>query len=208
MKVIETKVYEFGELSDRAKEKARKWYRESGFHYPWWDASYEDFYTIAGMLGLDIKPGHPNERGRGIQFTGFYCQGDGASFEGVYRSKAGALEEVKAHAPQDEVLHSIAAGLDAAVEGAGTPLRATIKVRGTYCHAYMMEFEFEAPELEEDQPWPREQEEAVIKELRNFANWIYRTLEQEWDYLNSDEQVDESIVANEYTFTAEGKRFG
>ena len=33
-------------------------------------------------------------------------------------------------------------------------------------------------------------------------------LGKEWDYLNSDEQVDESIIANEYTFTADGERFG
>ena len=38
--------------------------------------------------------------------------------------------------------------------------------------------------------------------------WIYRTLESEYDYQNADEQVDENIEANEYTFTAEGRRFG
>lgn len=32
------------------------------------------------------------------------------------------------------------------------------------------------------------------------------TLEQEYEYQNSDEQVDEAIRINEYEFTAEGKR--
>lgn len=38
--------------------------------------------------------------------------------------------------------------------------------------------------------------------------WLYRQLEREYDYLSSDEAVDETIAANEYTFTAAGRRFG
>lgn len=33
-------------------------------------------------------------------------------------------------------------------------------------------------------------------------------LQRESEYLASDEAVDESIIANEYTFTKDGKRFG
>lgn len=33
-------------------------------------------------------------------------------------------------------------------------------------------------------------------------------LQEEYEYLMSDEQVDESIISNEYTFTESGKRFG
>ncbi len=40
--VICTTVYQFPELSDAAKEKARSWYRELGPHDDWWDAVYED----------------------------------------------------------------------------------------------------------------------------------------------------------------------
>jgi hypothetical protein len=35
--------------------------------------------------------------------------------------------------------------------------------------------------------------------------WIYRQLEREYEWLMSDEQVDESIRINEYEFTEEGK---
>jgi hypothetical protein len=51
-------------------------------------------------------------------------------------------------------------------------------------------------------------EEVVIEALRDLARWLYRQLEREYEYLTSDEAVDESIVANEYTFTAAGRRFG
>ena len=41
-------------------------------------------------------------------------------------------------------------------------------------------------------PHSREAEEAVRDELRAFADWIYRQLEQDHDYLMSDEAVDEA----------------
>ena len=51
--------------------------------------------------------------------------------------------------------------------------------------------------------------EAMITDaLRDLANWLYRPLEQEYDHLTSDEAVDETLVANGYTFTEDGRRFG
>ena len=44
--------------------------------------------------------------------------------------------------------------------------------------------------------------------LRDLANWLYRQLEQEYDYLTSDGAVDETLVVGSYTFTEEGRRFG
>jgi len=43
---------------------------------------------------------------------------------------------------------------------------------------------------------------------RDLARWLYRQLEREYDYLSSDELVDESILVNDYTFTDTGKRYG
>ena len=51
-------------------------------------------------------------------------------------------------------------------------------------------------------------EDAVIEALRDLARWLYRQLERERDYLSSDEAVDETIAANEFTFTETGQRFG
>jgi hypothetical protein len=51
-------------------------------------------------------------------------------------------------------------------------------------------------------------ESIVTDALRDLANWLYRQLEQEYDYLTSDEAVDETLIANDYTFTEEGRRFG
>lgn len=46
-KVIEEKtLYQFDELSDKAKETARDWFREGALYYGWWDSIYEDAATI------------------------------------------------------------------------------------------------------------------------------------------------------------------
>ena len=42
--------------------------------------------------------------------------------------------------------------------------------------------------------------------MRDFAEWIYRGLEQEYDWRQSDECVDESMESNEYEFTEDGER--
>jgi hypothetical protein len=51
-------------------------------------------------------------------------------------------------------------------------------------------------------------EKTVIEALRDLASWLYRQLEHEYDDLTSDETVDEAIIANQYTFTETGQRFG
>lgn len=49
-------------------------------------------------------------------------------------------------------------------------------------------------------------QDEIAETLRDYMHWIYRQLEKEYDYLNSDEAVDESIKANEYEFTEDGTR--
>jgi hypothetical protein len=53
--LICTTVYQFPELSEAAKEKARSWYRELGPHDGWWDAVYEDFERVCEILGIRLK---------------------------------------------------------------------------------------------------------------------------------------------------------
>lgn len=50
MRTIETKVYQFSELSEKAKEKAIEDMWDINVHDSWWDYIYED----ANDIGLDI----------------------------------------------------------------------------------------------------------------------------------------------------------
>ena len=51
--------------------------------------------------------------------------------------------------------------------------------------------------------------EAVVSEaVRDLAFWLYRQLENEYDWLISDAAVDEVLLITEYTFTEAGLRVG
>ena len=53
-----------------------------------------------------------------------------------------------------------------------------------------------------------EADEVVAEALRDLARWLYRRLEAEYEALTSDAEVDAAIVANDFSFTAVGRRFG
>ncbi len=211
--IIETTVYRFEELADAAKENARAWYRDGGFDYDWHDAVYEDFQCIAEILGVQFKNRTVRLMGGGtreeprIFFSGFWSQGDGASFECHYAYREGARAEIRSYAPQDTTLHGIADSLQAIQRRNFYQLRAEASHRGHYYHEYCM-----AISVERDSPTYQDMttdaEDIVAEALRDLARWLYRQLEREYDYLSSDDVVDEAITANGYTFTESGRRFG
>jgi hypothetical protein len=48
--------------------------------------------------------------------------------------------------------------------------------------------------------------EEIKQLMRDFANWIYRQLEDEYRYQTSDVHIDQQMRDMEYNFTAEGRR--
>lgn len=211
--IVETTVYRLEELSDSAREKARYWYREGAFDHDWFECVYEDFQRIAEILGLEFKTSSVRLYGGGtrqdprIWFRGFWSQGDGACYEAWYRYATGAARRIRVYAPQDDALHGIADALQEVQRRNFYQLRAETTQRGLYYHEHAM-----SVSVERDSPsWQDmtdDAEEAITEALRDLAGWLYRQLEREYDYLSSDEIVDEAIVANEYTFTEAGRRFG
>lgn len=211
--IIQTTVYRLDELSAAAMVEARRWYRDGGFDYDWYDAVYEDFEQISAILGVDLGTRPVRVYGGGtrqktcIWFSGFASQGDGACFEGHYRHTKRAMSAIRAYAPQDGELHRIADTLQAIQRRNFYQLRAAIVHRGHYFHENSMDISVER-DSPTWQPMAVDAEEAVIEALRDLARWLYRQLEREYDYLTSDAAVDEAIIANEYSFTEAGKRFG
>ena len=89
-----------------------------------------------------------------------------------------------------------------------TGYAATIRTSGRYYHSGTMHVDVTAIDEEGDETAvTRDDELELTGALRAFADWIYRQLETEYNYQNSDEQVAETIKANEYEFTVEGERF-
>lgn len=211
--IVETTVYRLDELSEDAKEKARAWYCQGAFDHDWFEFQFDDFERVCEILGVRLRSRAVPLYGGGtrqkpcIFFSGFWSQGDGASFEGTYSHAKGAARKIRDYAPKDDELHLIADALQAIQYRNFYQLHAGISHRGRYCHEYCM-----AISVERDSPVYQDitadAEDAVTEALRDFARWLYRQLEREHEYQTSDEVVDETIVANDFTFTALGRRFG
>lgn len=224
------KIYKFEELSGQAKEVAREWWRRaSDGDTSDFDFCIEGAVRLAGLMGIEISSrSWTNSYGfKGstpeIHFSGFYSQGDGASFEGTYRYQRGALAAIRAEAPATWVqkrpdgaisygestgnaeLHRIARALQRAQAKHFYGITTRVTQSGHYSHSNTMQFRhsLNIGDHYEDY-YESDATEQIEEALRDFADWIYGQLEAEYDYHNSDEYIDETIIANEYEFTADG----
>ena len=54
MEVIEVTIYTFDELDDKAREKARAWYRD-GMEYPWFSEALDSIRAFVKHFGAELK---------------------------------------------------------------------------------------------------------------------------------------------------------
>lgn len=192
-------VYKFDELpSERAKEKAREWWRTSSSSDTFWsECVIEDAQQCAEILGIEIgKARHSKEPS--VYWSGFSYQGDGASFEGRYSYTKGAAKAIRAHAPQDSELHRIADRLQALQRRIFYRGVFDISQSGRYSHEMTMRMEWR-------EECPDDLADDFLEVFRDFARWIYKSLRDAWEWENEDGQVEENIRCNEYEFTAGGE---
>ena len=191
---VEHTEFTFSELDECAKEYARNKYRVGNCYHNWWDCIYTDAQEIGALIGITIY--NRNERTVGgatvatpaIHFSGFSCQGDGACFDGRYDYKPNAVGAVTAHTGGTctDVIR-IAELLTAIQVTAKMTYGCTIKAH--ISDTMNVECSFDDDELYED----LQEDEKITHLLRSFANWIYSYLEAEYDYLNSNEVIDECL---------------
>lgn len=187
------KVYEFDELPDSSKEAAIEKFRENNLDYEWWDYIYEDARKIGSILGITISR---------IYFSGFCSQGDGACFEGSYSYELGSVKRVLEHAPKDGTIYRLAAELSKLQRTRFYKLSADVKHSGHYYHENSTDIRVCIEDGYDDVD--ADTDEALSELLRGFMRWIYKRLNSEHDYLQSDEAIKESIEANDYMFTEDG----
>lgn len=195
MRTIETTVYTFDELDERAKERAREWYRnawhDGGMDHDWWDCVFEDAKAVGALLGIRIDR---------IYFSGFWSQGDGACFEGTYQYRTGSAKAVREYCPEDSTIHDIADRLQAMQKREFYSVAALVRQSGHYVHHLCTRIE-----VEDIRNGYESQAESECRDLlREFMQWIYRNLEAEYEYLTSDDSMDEGIRCNDYEFTKDG----
>lgn len=192
---VTTQVFEFNELGEAAQSAALDHLRDINTSDEWWhECVTDDAKRIGAILGMDITD---------VYFSGFWNQGDGAKFLGRYSYVKGAAKAIREECPRDIELHRIADALQELQSRHFYKLTAEVTDRGRYCHEYetwiaVHDQNGEAGIIAEDD---------LATLLRDFMRWIYRRLETEYEWLNSDECVTESIIANGYEFTQDGRLY-
>ena len=119
------------------------------------------------------------------------------------------MENLKAYAPLDTDLHAIAQALEEVQDRYNQQVVADVTTSGRYCHSgtmsvYVHDVEDSEGNTVEVSP---EDCDTIRDNLRWLADWLYDKLETEYEWLNADEQVDETIIANEYEFTEDGEPY-
>ena len=187
-------------------------HREFNVGHDWWDSTYDNFNHICEILGIDLDKDEPS-------FSGFWSQGDGASWTGAYRAQRVlhgyetygqvsptydlAPQKIREHAPKDEELHRIADELCLLARIYGPTYAMVRRHNNHYVHSstmYVSEWEYWDGEIdidEVDEAITDHIEETLQDLFRDLAGWLYTTLEKEHEYLTSDEAVIESLEANE-----------
>jgi hypothetical protein len=192
----------FSELSTEVQKNLVEGLSDSLWE-DWYDCIYDDFSHICTCLGIDV---HDACKEPDISFSGFYSQGDGASFGGRMdlTEVAGCGAKMREHAPNDTDLHEIADQLELAVGKVmattvllGVDLdypRMNITNRERY-HTHIVDCnileynsfgaDIEAAMIEQIDTLI-EEVEAVVTSL---ASWLYRTLQTEYEYQTSEQML-------------------
>jgi len=209
MRVMTTtkNVYPFNELSPEAQEEAIESFREGHLDYDWREFVYDDVESAAKILGIELtqKPvrlmNGTTRYDPSIWFSGFYHQGSGSCFNGSYSYAKGATKAIKAEFPGHKELHRIAHNLQDAQSREFYNLTATIKGNDRY---HTLDIEVYRKD-DQYRDLLEGSEDGITEALRDFNHWIYKSLENEYEYLMSDDSIKETILANEYEFTENGK---
>lgn len=227
-KTVTTKLYQYAELSEKAKEKAREWWMKHCEHDNWQSDQewvYEDTTTIAAALGIDIDK---------IWYTGFWSQGDGACFDGSYKYKKGWPKALAGHMgssdPKEIAKHRVPMGEKQMAEfieerkkliALGERfqkvqkkyfyrVQATVKHTGRYYHEYCTNV---TVYTEDDDGWggyekaiDAADDTEVTDILREYMRYIYRRLEETYEWTTSEERIAEDFESNPVTFTKNGRQ--
>lgn len=171
---------------------------EDNHGHDWWEDVYENFRYDMEQIGIRVDR---------IYFSGFASQGDGACFEGAVNDWKTFLEQGKFDGWEDFLK---------AYNDENNSCRFSVMHSGRYYHEYCTSFTFE-PEV--NNPYDESTElvryhaqEAFNKPLRDEDNAfegafieyfkdlmrnLYKRLDEENDYLNSDEVILEGLISNE-----------
>lgn len=214
--------FSYRELSARAQQKAREWFCET-LDYEWWEHSYEHAKQSGTERGFDIDD---------IRFSGFWSQGDGASWTGCVYIKQFLDYHLKEDNPDFGryfVLQAIIAENNDWVASYTNVNRYgfhyvhdnTMRLE-SIGYSNLEDLDADAEErLQEEGPLQRANiyqlfkgadidhlidalETWILEEAQAYARQIYKDLESEHEHLTSDEMLAENAEANGWMFDEDG----
>lgn len=179
LETVTRKILKFDELNEDQKQKVIEKLSDINIHDDWADYSLTDFQEQLELLGFyDIK----------ISYSGFWSQGDGASFTGKFKvpsTKKELKERVKKLRltyPRQKVFNYDS--MNFTKEEKQDEILEVFRISNFYSHDCTISAD-----------------NNDLKEFaRDFSREIYKTLENEYNYLTSREAIIETIEANDYEF--------
>jgi len=200
-------LYHLHELPEHVQKKACEKFMIDEPSWDWWEDTYSDFEEICKIIGVDldrksVKLLNGKERTEPeIFFSGFWSQGDGASFFGRYRYAKDSKKKIREHYCEEAELIRITDALFAIQKAHMWGLSAEItKIGYHYSHSNTMGVEVDFG----NRTYNGEVEKEVRRLLRDLADWLYKQLEEEHEYQTSFESFKERCEGNDYEFTADG----
>ena len=192
MRTVRTKIYSFAELSKEAKERAIKAFRDTNYENIELDSFSDYCVDVASEKGFkDAK----------IRYSLSYSQGDGLSFDADMN-----IEQLIREAKPD-IKTSV---LDVLCNYSVHSCKANA---GHYAYASESDIEFYLDGVDSYKPLNRlteyvaEIESYIQDKYMNICSTLQADGYAEIEHQDSDEYIIETIEANEYEFTADGKQF-
>lgn len=185
----EYKLYSFDELPDNIRKKVLNELRDINVDQDWYYPIEEGLIEKLNEMGYDdVK----------ISFTGFWSQGDGASFTANVDLekwlKFNKLSQKYSRVIQAEEDHEVVAKI--------------IRIGNHYVHENTIDAEIAGGGSDDIINAQINEVEKLLKEdSRRLSRMIYNDLGDYYYDLTSDESVADTIRSNEYEFTSDGKVF-
>jgi hypothetical protein len=197
-----TTVYKFNELPEDIQDKVLENLYDINIDFDWWDGDLDEWKGKLKESGFDNGD---------INFSVFHSQGDGASFTAdlktILESRKDKYPVLYKYWMNDEIdLYG-----DVTRTDSRNGHKFTAKTRLDY-DLCIDEDEypdgFDLDTLYDTLRAQADNLEDEIEDLRqSLCEDIYSELSKEYDYLTSREAIIETIEANDYDFTEDGKIF-
>ena len=187
-------------MTDEQKQALIEQYRDFNVeHIDWWDGVYDDFSCDMAAKGIRVYD---------MQFSGFWSQGDGASFTGYISNNKMFFDQhnLTESYPWITKLMSHNGEFTLSIDRNSHRYahENTVGVGLSVTDMFYHVLPSDGLRAEVIEQWDVQLDaeynticEAVTEIVRDYCRDLYRRLREEYDYLTSDEAVWDAIVAND-----------